>query len=131
MTAVTRRIAKLEEQFGTVAGKPRIQIILSYSGWGLALDEDTCIQILGEEGFLPTSGAALLPSVGVTSPIAAESLRLNISRYQAGRITISSGGWLLTAFRSPTSFSHRRPTSTSRFSRKFRCARRRWSQPEL
>src|SRR5260370_14638076 len=34
LTAVTRRIAKLEERFGTVAGKPRILMILSHSGWG-------------------------------------------------------------------------------------------------
>lgn len=47
-----RRIAKLEKQFGTVESEPPLLLVVS-SG-SLALDEDRCIEILGECGFLPT-----------------------------------------------------------------------------
>jgi hypothetical protein len=29
-------------------------LIVCKAGWGLALDQDTCLRILGEAGFLPT-----------------------------------------------------------------------------
>ena len=49
-----RRIAKLEEQFGTVAGKPPILFVISRVERRLALDRERCIEILGECGTLPT-----------------------------------------------------------------------------
>jgi hypothetical protein len=84
MTAVTRRIAKLEEQFGTVAGKPRILMILSHSGWGLALDQDTCIQILGEEGFLPTgAGIGTVNLLDVPMDLSPSELRKYLREHGA------------------------------------------------
>ena len=55
-----RRIAKLEEQFGTVAGKPPTLFVVSSVGCRLTLDRDRCIEILGECGVLPTG-----PTFGV------------------------------------------------------------------
>jgi len=53
MRTLDRRIRKLEDRFGTSDRKlPRILVFLYYAGW-LALDEDRCIQILDECGFLP------------------------------------------------------------------------------
>src|SRR5260370_29614278 len=84
MTAVTRRIAKLEEQFGTVAGKPRILMILSHSGWGLALDQDTCIQILGEGGFLPTgAGIGTVNLLDVPMDLSPSELRKYLREHGA------------------------------------------------
>jgi hypothetical protein len=61
MIAVLRRIRRLEDQFGS-ADQPRrcILLMVCKAGWGLALDQDTCLQILGECGFLPTGPIGLV-----------------------------------------------------------------------
>jgi hypothetical protein len=51
---VVGRIDKLEDQLGTGEGEPQILLVVSSSGWEGAMDENRCIQILGETGFLPT-----------------------------------------------------------------------------
>jgi hypothetical protein len=53
MRTVLRRIAKLEDQLAPAEGKG-ILAVVSHAGWGLALDEDRCMQILRECGHLPT-----------------------------------------------------------------------------
>ena len=53
MKTVERRISRLEHQFGT-DGKPRMLYLACKAGWGLALDQDACMQILSQSGFLPT-----------------------------------------------------------------------------
>ena len=58
MKSVNRRIGKLEESFG-VSKKGRLLVIVSLSSLRLALDEDRCIQILDECGFLQRSGIAM------------------------------------------------------------------------
>jgi hypothetical protein len=76
MTAVTKRIAKLENRFGMAEGTPQILMILSHSGWGLALDQDTCIQILDESGFLPTGpGIGIVNLLKIPMDLTAEELR--------------------------------------------------------
>jgi hypothetical protein len=35
--------------------RQRILLVFCHAGWGLSLDEDRCIEILRESGFLPTS----------------------------------------------------------------------------
>jgi hypothetical protein len=54
MRTVTRRIAKLEDQFGTAQGKPPHLLVFTAAASELALDEDRCIEILRECGHLPT-----------------------------------------------------------------------------
>jgi hypothetical protein len=52
MKAVTRRVRRLEARFGCGEGSSQgIQLVVS--GPYLALDDDTCLQILRECGFLP------------------------------------------------------------------------------
>ena len=53
MKTIDRRIAKLEDQFGTADGRPQLLLVVSRSGCGLALDRETCVQILDKCGFLP------------------------------------------------------------------------------
>ena len=55
MNTLTRRIGWLEDQLG-FGGKrrPSILLIVCHYGWELALDQDRCVEILGECGFLPT-----------------------------------------------------------------------------
>jgi hypothetical protein len=54
VTTISKRVHNLEKQFGTSAGTQQLLLVVSRAGWGLALDQDTCLRILGEAGFLPT-----------------------------------------------------------------------------
>ena len=54
MKAIARRLRRLEDQFGPAGEKPRMLAVVCQAGWGLSLDQDRCIEILGESGFLPT-----------------------------------------------------------------------------
>jgi hypothetical protein len=54
MKAVVRRIARLEDRLGTADGKQQLLLVVCRAGWGVALDQDTCMKILSECGFLPT-----------------------------------------------------------------------------
>jgi hypothetical protein len=58
--AIARRLRRLEDQFGPADGKPRHLLVVCNAGWGLALDRDTCIQVLDECGFLPAHGLGLV-----------------------------------------------------------------------
>ena len=60
MKAIAWRLRRLEDQFGPADGKPRKLLVVCNAGWGLALDRDTCIQVLDECGFLPTHGLGLV-----------------------------------------------------------------------
>jgi hypothetical protein len=53
MKTISKRLVKLEDRLGIADGKPRILIVVTPVGRGLALDEDRCIEILGECGYLP------------------------------------------------------------------------------
>lgn len=75
MKTVLSRIAKLESQFGTDEGKPQLLLVFSRAGWGLALDEDRCIQILSESGFLPTGHIGLVNFLDVPIDLSAEELQ--------------------------------------------------------
>jgi hypothetical protein len=57
MRAVTRRIRRLEDQFGSVNGT---DLLVVTSRVGLALDADACVQILRECGFVPTFGIGIV-----------------------------------------------------------------------
>jgi hypothetical protein len=54
MRAVTRRIGKLEDTFRPGNGKPLLLLVATAAEKRLALDQDRCVQILRECGFLPT-----------------------------------------------------------------------------
>jgi hypothetical protein len=59
MNALTWRVRRLENQFAPAHGK-RFLLVVFHAGWGRALDQDTCIEILGECGFLPTGTLGLV-----------------------------------------------------------------------
>ena len=71
MKTVTRRLRKLEDQFGTGSGKPQVLYALC-GAVRLALDVDECIRILRECGSLPTG------------PIGKANLTHNYGRPQSG-----------------------------------------------
>jgi len=58
-------LRKLEDQLWTGNGKPRILLVACIAGWGLALDMDTCVQMLDECGSLPTGPVGLVSLIGI------------------------------------------------------------------
>jgi len=56
MKTVTRRIGKLEDTFRPRSGEPLLLLVLTAAEKRLALDQDRCVQILRECGFLPSGG---------------------------------------------------------------------------
>jgi hypothetical protein len=60
MKTILRRVGRLEGQFGNANGKPQLLFIIHSAGWGLALDGDTCLQVLRDTGFLSTGPTALV-----------------------------------------------------------------------
>jgi hypothetical protein len=52
MKSIDNRVRKLENRFCDT--KPQLLWVACQAGWGLALNQDRCIEILGECGFLPT-----------------------------------------------------------------------------
>ena len=72
MTTMTRRLCKLEDQFGTGRRKPRLLLVACKAGWGLALAADRCIEILDECGSLPTGALGLVNLLGIPEGLSAE-----------------------------------------------------------
>jgi hypothetical protein len=54
MATVTKRIEKLEDRLGLADGRPSLLMVVTCASGALALDENRCIEILGECGHLPT-----------------------------------------------------------------------------
>jgi hypothetical protein len=65
MKIIESRLSRLEDQLGTGDGKPRALLVACKAGWGLALDMDTCVQILDETGSLPTGPVGLVSLLGI------------------------------------------------------------------
>jgi hypothetical protein len=57
MKAVAKRIQRLENRLGPPGARVFIAVV---TGIGLALDADTCVEILRECGFVATSGFVVL-----------------------------------------------------------------------
>ena len=72
MNITDRRIRKLEDRFGTGSRKPRLVYILCRAGGRLALDTDTCIQIIDECGFLPTDPIGLVNLADIPDGLSAQ-----------------------------------------------------------
>jgi hypothetical protein len=58
--AIVKRLCRLEDQFGTADGKPRLSLVVRPAGSTMALDTDRCIEILGECGFVQSGPGILL-----------------------------------------------------------------------
>jgi hypothetical protein len=74
MKTVTRRIGKLEDAFGPSNGEPLLLLVVTAAAKRLALDQDRCIQILRECGFLPTGPIGLVNLGHIRDGLNAEEL---------------------------------------------------------
>jgi hypothetical protein len=60
MKVISKRLCKLESRFGLGPETEQILLVLTRAERRLALDEDTCVGILRECGFLPTGHCGLV-----------------------------------------------------------------------
>jgi hypothetical protein len=73
MKAVERRLARLENGFRPLSG-PSL-LIITRAGQRLALDKDTCIQILREGGFIRATGLVPVDLIDVPGGLNAAELQ--------------------------------------------------------
>jgi len=74
MKAISKRLCKLEGRFGLGPETEQLLWVACRAGWGLALDQDRCIQILRESGFLPTGPVGLVNLSQIPDGLNAEEL---------------------------------------------------------
>jgi hypothetical protein len=60
MKTIDRRIRKIEERFLPANDKPTLLLVVTSADRVLALEQDRCIQILRECGYLPTGPIGLV-----------------------------------------------------------------------
>ena len=75
MKTFERRLNKLENRLGVSDNIRRFLVVVEDAGRKLGLDNDTCIQILDEGGFLPTSGVVLVDLHDIPSGLSAEETK--------------------------------------------------------
>jgi len=73
MKAIQRRLRHIEGQF-LPEKKPQRLWAVCKPDWGLALDADRCMNILGECGFLPTERFGIVDFLQVPDGLNAEQL---------------------------------------------------------
>ena len=74
MRTIARRLQRLEEGFGLGPESEQLLMVVTAAGKRLALDQDRCIQILRESGFLPTGPVGLVNLGQIPDGLNAEEL---------------------------------------------------------
>lgn len=69
--------------FGPVTGKPQLLLVVTAAASELALDQDTCIQILRECGYLPTGPIGLVNLCEIPDDLNAEDLEKYLREHGA------------------------------------------------
>ena len=73
MRTIARRLQRLESQFG-LGPTEQLLLVVTAAGRRLALDQDRCIQILRERGFLPTGPVGVVNLGQIPDGLNAEEL---------------------------------------------------------
>ena len=74
MRTIARRLQMLEKGFGLGPETKQLLLVVTAAGRGLALDQDRCIQILRECGFLPTGPVGVVNLCQIPDGLNAEEL---------------------------------------------------------
>ena len=74
MRTIARRLQRLEEGFGWGPETEQLLMVVTAADRGLALDEDTCVRILRESGFVPTGPVGVVNLGVVPKGLNAEEL---------------------------------------------------------
>ena len=85
MKTVLGRIAKLEQQFESAERQQTLLVVYGVEV-ELALDQDRCIQILRESGFLPTGPIGVVSFLGIPQGLNADELE-RLLRERGGEVT--------------------------------------------
>ena len=83
MRTVNRRIGKLEDTFRPANGKPLLLLVVTAAEKRLALDQDRCVQILRECGFLPTGPIGIVNLAAIPHNLDAEELETFLREHGA------------------------------------------------
>jgi hypothetical protein len=70
--AITRRIRRLEHQFGPADGVPPFVMAVAPAGWTMGIDLGRCVEILYQMGMLSAGRSALLNPSSVVHDLNAE-----------------------------------------------------------
>ena len=76
MRTISKRVQNLEKQLGTASGTQQLLLVVCRAGWGLALDQDRCIEILREAGFLPTGRMGMVDFGGIPDGLTPEQTEM-------------------------------------------------------
>jgi hypothetical protein len=71
---ISRRLQKLERGFGFGSDSEQLLLVVTAADRGLALDQDRCVQILRESGFLPTGPVGVVNLGDIPRGLNAEEL---------------------------------------------------------
>ena len=74
MKAINSRIRRLQDQLCPDDRQPQRLWVVIKAGYALALDQDRCVQILDECGFLPTGRFGVVNLCGIPDGLNAEAL---------------------------------------------------------
>ena len=74
MKAIDSRIRRLQGRLCPDNGQPQRLWVLIKAGYGLAIDQERCIEILDECGFLPTGRFGVVNFLGIPDGLNAEEL---------------------------------------------------------
>lgn len=92
MKAIARRLRRLEDQSAPAEGKQRVLAVLSKAGWEIAIDQDRCIEILDESGFLTTGPCGLVNLGNVPMGLNAEETERFVREHAAEICGMGSNG---------------------------------------
>jgi hypothetical protein len=92
--AITRRIRRLEDRFGSASGKAFLVVTSCVT---LALEADTCVQILRECGFVPTGGIGVVNLCKIPDGLNAEEIKLHLRKHGAELCTPPPSGCRTTS----------------------------------
>ena len=74
MRTIARRLQRLEQEFGLGPETEQLLMVVTAAGKRLALDQDRCVQILRESGFLPTGPVGVVNLGAIPEGLNAEDL---------------------------------------------------------
>jgi hypothetical protein len=83
MKTITRRIGKLEDTFRLGNGEPLLLLVVTAAEKRLALDQDRCVHILRECGFLPSGPVGVVNLLEVPNSLNAEALERYLREHGA------------------------------------------------
>ncbi len=81
MKAIDSRIRRLQQQLCPDEGQPQQIWLTVLAGQEFALDQDRCIEILCESGFLPTTRFGVVNLCGIPPGLNAKELEQYLRKY--------------------------------------------------